>query len=81
MNESWRRGDDPRGVGRGRAEVMAGEVMSRGNYGARIEGTALPDGRQVVVVVAVVGRDQREAMTRAFQTAYECFTGQDGDDA
>ena len=66
-----------RSTGRGRAEVMTGEVLSRGRYGARIEGTTLPDGRQVVVVVAVVEISQREAMMRAFQTAYECFTGQD----
>ena len=54
---------------------MVGEVLKIGQFGSRIETTTLPDGRQVVVVVAVVPRGHREAMARAFQTAYLCATG------
>ena len=74
-------GERARAGGRGRAEEMVGEVLKAGPHGARIETTTLPDGRQAVIVVAVVPRGHREAMARAFQTAYQCATGQEGEDA
>ena len=73
-------GGRARAVGRGRAEEMAGEVIKAGMFGARIETTTYHDGRDVVVVVAVVPRGHREAMARAFQTAYLCATGQEAAD-
>ena len=63
--------------GRGRAEVITGEIIRAAYTGGRIETTTLPDGRQVVIAVAVVPNDGHEVMARAFKVAYECATGMD----